>query len=79
MANLTISVNDNTLKRARIRALEEDSSVNAILSRYLENYAQTDEILIQRQQALTTLRSLADQCRCGRNGQTWSRDELHER
>ena len=79
MANLTISVNDNTLKRARIRALEEDSSVNAILSRYLENYAQTDEILIQRQQALTNLRSLAEQCRCGRNGQTWSRDELHER
>jgi hypothetical protein len=79
MANLTISVNDNTLKRARLRAVEEDSSVNAILGRYLEDYARTDEVLTQRRQALTTLRSLADQCRCGRNGQTWSRDELHER
>ena len=74
MANLTLSVNENSLQGARISALEEDSSVNPILSD-----ARTDEILIQRRQALTTLRSLADQCRCGSNGQTWSRDELHER
>ena len=31
MANLTISVNDEVLKRARIRALEENSSVNTVL------------------------------------------------
>ena len=74
MANLTLSVNENSLQGARIPALEEDSSVNPILSD-----ARTDEILIQRQQALTTLRSLADQCRCGRNDQTSSRHELHER
>jgi hypothetical protein len=74
MVNLTISVNENTLQRARISVLEEDSSVNTLLGD-----AQTHEILIQRRQALTTLRSLADQYRCGCNGQTWSRDELHER
>ena len=74
MANLTLSVNENSLQGARISALEEDSSVNTILGD-----ARTDEILIQQRQALTTLRSLADQYRCGRNGQTWSRDELHER
>ena len=31
MANLTISVDEEVLKRARIRALEENSSVNAVL------------------------------------------------
>ena len=36
MANLTISVNDEVLKRARIRALEENSSVNTVLGQYLE-------------------------------------------
>jgi hypothetical protein len=79
MANLTISVNDDTLKQARMRALEENRSVNAILGQYLEDYARTDEILHQRRKALNTLRALAEQCQCGRKGNAWTRDELHER
>lgn len=39
MANLTIAVDEHTLKRARMRALEEDTSVNAVLREYLEEYA----------------------------------------
>lgn len=39
MTNLTITVDEHTLKRARIRALEEDTSVNAVLQSYLENYS----------------------------------------
>ena len=39
MANLTIVVDDGTLKKARMRALEEDTSVNAVLREYLEEYA----------------------------------------
>jgi hypothetical protein len=39
MANLRITVDDGTLKRARMRALEEDTSVNAVLQEYLEEYA----------------------------------------
>jgi hypothetical protein len=38
MANLTITVDDLTLKRARMRALEEDTSVNAVLREYLDEY-----------------------------------------
>ena len=56
MANLTISVNDEVLKRARIRALEENCSVNAILNQYLEHYAQTEDLKRQRARALSTLR-----------------------
>ena len=39
MANLTITVDEQVLKRARIRALEDDTSVNALLRDYLEVYA----------------------------------------
>jgi hypothetical protein len=39
MANLTIAVDDATLKKARLRDLEEDTSVNAVLREYLEEYA----------------------------------------
>jgi hypothetical protein len=79
MANLTISVDEDVLKRARLRALEENSSVNAVLGKYLEEYAQTDELRRRREEALKSLLELADRCQAGRGGKTWTRDELHER
>ena len=39
MANLTITIDEATLKKARIRALEQNTSVNRILREYLEVYA----------------------------------------
>ena len=39
MVNLTITVDERVLKKARMRALEEDTSVNAVLRGYLEDYA----------------------------------------
>jgi tetratricopeptide (TPR) repeat protein len=39
MANLTIVIDDDVLRRARIRALEQGTSVNAILRGYLETFA----------------------------------------
>ena len=41
MANLTIIVDDEVLKRARVRAKEQGTSVNAVLRDYLEQYAGT--------------------------------------
>ena len=79
MANLTISVDDEVLKRARIRALEENSSVNAVLGRYLEEYAQTAELKLRRNEALDALVALAKTCQAGRQGRRWTRDELHDR
>ena len=78
MANLTISVRDEVLKRARIRAIEDNTSVNAVLNRYLEEYAQDDDLRRQRAKALKLLLELAEDCRAGRGGKTWTRDELHE-
>jgi len=79
MANLTISINDEVLKRARIRALEENSSVNAVLGKYLEEYAQADELRRRRQEALKSLLELANRCQVGRGEKRWNRDDLHER
>lgn len=41
MANLTITLDDELLRRARMRALEQDTSVNALLRDYLEAFAAT--------------------------------------
>ena len=43
MANLTITIDERLLKRARMRALEDGTSVNALLRAYLERYAGSGE------------------------------------
>jgi hypothetical protein len=78
MANRTISVNEEVLKRARMRALEENRSVNAVLARYLEEYARMDALQRRRREALAALLALAAEARSGSGGRTWTRDELHE-
>jgi hypothetical protein len=49
MASLTINVNDEALKRACIRALENNTSIDAVLSQYLEQYAQIQDMQRTRQ------------------------------
>ena len=74
--NLTISIDSQVLKRARIRAIEEDTSVNAVLGNYLEAYA---GVAGRNRQAVRRLLLLAENSDSGREGATWTRDELHER
>ncbi len=42
MANLTITVDPETLKRARIKAIEQGTSVNKVLGAYLTAFAGDD-------------------------------------
>lgn len=65
MTNLTISVDAEVLKRARIRALEEKTSLNAVLAQYLVRYARLDENPRQRQVALDALLINAGRTRTG--------------
>lgn len=53
MANLTISVDDETLKRARIRAIEQGESVNRVLAERLREYADTTEDSVRERQRAT--------------------------
>ncbi len=74
--NLTITVDSHVLKRARLRALEEDTSVNAILGEYLEAYAGGTA---RNRQAVRRLLLLAETSDSGRGSAAWTRGELHER
>jgi hypothetical protein len=79
MANLTISVEGDILKRARIRAIEQDTSVNKVLASYLEQYARADDLQRDRLQTVERIIALADEAGAGSEGRRWTRDELHER
>lgn len=76
MANLTISVAGDILKRARMRALQEDTSVNAVLAGYLLDYARADDVRRDRLEALERIIALADQANTGSGGRSWTRDGL---
>lgn len=77
MANLTITVDEQVLKKARMRALEEDTSVNAVLRDYLEDYARLD---IERQRAIERVLASSRESRSGSGpgGRTWKREDLYE-
>ncbi len=77
MANLTITVDDLTLKRARMRALEEDTSVNAVLREYLEEYAG------ERRERIEAARRIIEDARrggagSGPGGRAWKREDAYE-
>ena len=66
MANLTITVDEETVKRARIRALEEGTSVNTLLRGYLEEYS---GIRRERREAGRKLLELAKKSQAGSGGE----------
>jgi len=76
MANLTITIDDEVLKRARVRATEQGTSVNAVVREYLEQYAGSRSA---QEQALVRLLALSKQASSKRGRRTSRRDELHER
>jgi hypothetical protein len=75
MANLTVSVNAEVLKQARIRALENGTSVNELVGKYLEDYVQRRER--QKKALLEILESAKNSTY--RGGEKWTREELYER
>ena len=76
MTNLTITVDEETLKRARIRAIEDGTSVNAVLRAFLEGWAQAQGAPPGEEFAAIARRTSSGS---GPAGRTWTRDDLHDR
>ena len=73
---LTIVVDDDIFERARIRAIEENTSVNAVVRTYLATYAGVDR---RRDDACERLLALSRASRSRRGGAVWNRDDLQGR
>lgn len=79
MANLTISVDDETLKRARIRAIERGESVNRVLAQHLRAYANSNGDSLEAQQRETAEALLAHAQQIGKgSGAKFNRGEIYE-
>ena len=76
MKNITVSLDDETYRRARIRAAELDTSVSALVRRYLVELAGSESEFERLEKLERTLR---DRIKSFRAADRLSRDEVHER
>jgi hypothetical protein len=74
--NITVSVDDETYKRARIVAAEQDTSVSALVKTYLIQLA-TQESEFDRLKRLE--QEIRDQILSFNASDRLTRDELHDR
>jgi Family of unknown function (DUF6364) len=76
MANLTLKIDEKLLRRARIRALEQGTTVNELVRNYLSQYA------VARADRLGALRrflEIAEEAKAGSGGRKLKREELYDR
>lgn len=77
MSNLTITVDEEVLRRARIRALEQRTSVNQVLGELLRAYAGDNRTVDAVERALAV--SEGQPSGSGQGGRKWRREDLYER
>lgn len=82
MSNLTISVDDHLIKQARIRAIEQGTSVSAKVREFLASYVQGAQVaqapspqLAAGQAFIAAARSSS----ANTGGAAWCRDDAYDR
>lgn len=76
MANLMLSIDDDLLKKARMRAIQRGTSVNAEIRRFLEQYTGAEGA---RQDSVQRVLEWSRSAQSRSAGRRWSRDELYQR
>ncbi len=73
---MTLAIDETLLRQARIRALEQGTSVNAVVRAYLEQY-----VGASARAGISAFLDIAASSRAssGPEGRSWSRDEIHAR
>jgi hypothetical protein len=77
VANLTVTISSDVLQRARLRAMQQGTSVNALIRSYLEAFADADRGAESRRALVDLSERIVSGS--GSNGRSWTRDELHDR
>jgi len=76
MKNITVSVDDDTYRRARIRAAERETSISALVRRFLMDFASAESSSERLEREERELRSRIDKFRAS---DRLSRDDAHRR
>ncbi len=76
MANVTLSLDDSLLRRARVKAVHEHTSVNAVIRAFLTGWVRDDD---ERAVAVERARAALDRATYRSGGAKRTRDDLHAR
>lgn len=76
MANVTLKIDDDLLKKARRLAAERKTSFNAIVREKIEEFVSQDS---RKEISLMGLESFYNRCKAKIGTKSWTRDEIHER
>ena len=76
MKNITVSVDDETYRRARVKAAERDTSVSALVRQFLAELAGTES---ETERLKREERAIREEIRTFRAADRLTRDSLHER
>lgn len=76
MKNITVTVDDETYRRARIKAAEQDTSVSALVKRFLTELAASESEFNRLEHEERELRA---RIHGFDGGNRLSRDDVHER
>ena len=73
MGNITLAIDDKLLRRARVRAAEQGTSVNAVIRRELERYAESDS----KEEAVRSILEFAAANPGSSDGRDWKREDIY--
>jgi len=76
MTHLTISIDEAVVRLARVRAIQEGTSVSAKVRDFLAGYAQSG---LPQQTAAQDFITAARQSQANTTAQRWSRADAHDR
>lgn len=76
MSSVTLTIDEDLLRQARIRALEQGTSVESLVREWLENYVDRD----RQRDATEEILAIANrsQASSGPGGRSWTRDDAYE-
>jgi hypothetical protein len=79
MKNITVSVNDETYRRARRKAAEHNTSVSQLVAEYLRTLTKDEELRAERNKKLDELFAAQDRRRKRKPIGRLNREEIYTR
>lgn len=76
MTNFTITIDEEDLKQARIAAVQQGTSLNAIIRNFIKEFISRNQ---RYQQATDRILKKAEASTFRSAGRKWTREELYER
>jgi len=77
MPNITLSVDEETIKKVRKIAIDKDTTLTAMVREYLESVADSD--VATKKQAVIRLQQSFQKLSRNMGPRSWTRDDLYER